>query len=81
MPAISMNNFRYLFSERDVLTITARVRFALDDAPFVAEDDDGGRYSYGDEGFPDDAPIIMSAREWFGVSPRPESEMPQPPWE
>jgi hypothetical protein len=66
-----MNNFRCLFSEKDILTITAKVRFVLDDAPFVAEDDDGGRYSYGDEGFPDSKPN-KSAREWFGVSPRPE---------
>lgn len=72
MPAGSMNDFRHLFSERDVLTITAKVRFVLDDAPFVAEDDDGGRYSYGDEGFPDLKPQV-SAREWFGVSPRTES--------
>ena len=67
-----MNDFRHLFSERDLLTITAKVRFVLDDAPFVAEDDDGGRYSYGDEGFPDPKPKV-SAREWFGVSPRTES--------
>lgn len=51
MPAICVNDFRYLFTERDFLTITARVQLALDDARFVAEDDDGGAYSYMDEGF------------------------------
>jgi hypothetical protein len=40
---------------------------------FVAEDDDGGRYRYGDEGFPATPPGI-SAREWFGVSLKAESE-------
>lgn len=79
MPAISMNDFRYLFSESDLLTITARVRFVLDDRPFVAEDDEGGRYGY-DEGFSDPPPRI-SACEWFGVSPRPESEMRERPCE
>jgi hypothetical protein len=78
MPPISMNDFRHLFTERDVLTITAKVRFVVHDAAFVAEDDDGGRYSYGEEGFPDPPPRIRTI-EWFGVSPRPESEMPDPP--
>jgi hypothetical protein len=80
MPAICLNDFRYLFSERDVLTITARVRIAVDGAQFVAEDDEGSRYNYSDEGFPDPPPR-MSARECFGVSPRPESERPESPWE
>jgi hypothetical protein len=71
MPALCINDFKYLFTVRDVLAITAKVRFALDDASFVAEDDDGGRYSYGDEGFPDPPPRV-SACEWFGVSPKPE---------
>lgn len=73
MPAISMNDFRYLFDDRDILAITSKVRFVLDDAPMVAEDDEGARYSYGQEGFPDRQPEI-TARAWFGVSPKYESE-------
>jgi hypothetical protein len=69
MPAMSINDFKYLFTAKDVLTITAKVRMVLDDTVFVAEDDQGGRYSYG-EGFPDSQPRIR-AYEWFGVSPRP----------
>jgi hypothetical protein len=73
IPAISMNDFKHLFTEQDILSITAKVRFVLDDEAFVAEDDEGGRYSYGDEGFPATRPRI-SAREWFGVSLKAESE-------
>lgn len=74
MPATCMNDFKHLFTARDILTITAKIRFALDDEPFVAEDDDGPRYSCGDENVSGVAPAV-SAREWFGVSPMPESEM------
>jgi hypothetical protein len=79
MPAICMNDFRYLFTERDLLAMTAKVQLVLDDASFVAEDDEGGRYCYGEEGFPDQPPRV-SAREWFGVSPKAESEIPDVPW-
>jgi hypothetical protein len=71
MSAACLRDLGCLFSERDLLTITAKVRFVLDDAPFVAEDEDGGRYSYGEDGFPDPPPRVR-AYEWFGVFPRPE---------
>jgi hypothetical protein len=70
-----MNDFKYLFTGRDILSITAKVRLVVDDQPFVAEDDEGGRYNYGDEGFPDSEPRI-TAREWFGVRPRTEADIP-----
>jgi len=67
MPAVEMADLRSLFSERDFLTITSRVRLGLDeDAGFVAEDNDGGKYSYGSEGLPDPSPKI-SAQQLFGV--------------
>lgn len=69
MPAMCVNDFRRLFSEREVLRITARVQIVVDDAAFVAENDDGGRYNYGEESSPNPAPKI-GAYEWFGVSPR-----------
>jgi hypothetical protein len=71
IPIGVVENFRQLFSAGDMLAITAKVRFAEDDAPFVAEDDNGGSYSYGSEGFPNDTPGL-SAAQWFGVSPKPE---------
>lgn len=69
MPAICMDDFRRLFTEREILSITARVRFSLDDARFVADDADGGRYDYVSDGFPDPKPRV-GACEWFGVSPK-----------
>jgi hypothetical protein len=69
VPAWALNDLRHLFSERDVLAITAKVPIVLDDASFVAEDEEGGIYNYGKEGFPEE-PSSFSAREWFGVSPK-----------
>jgi hypothetical protein len=71
MAAALLYDFKHLFSERDLLAITAKVRFVLDDALFVAEDDDGGRYTYGEDRFPDPPPGF-TAREWFRVSPKAE---------
>jgi hypothetical protein len=74
MPAISMNDFKFLFREADLLRITSKVRFVLDDEPFVAEDEEGGRYNYGQEGFPQREAGI-TAEEWFGVRPQSHKEM------
>jgi hypothetical protein len=66
-----MNDLRNLFTARDFLTLTSRIRLVVDDARLVAEDDDGGKYSYRDEGLPDRV-LNPSAKEWFRVSPKPE---------
>lgn len=66
-----MNDLRNLFTERDFLTLTSKVRLVLDDARIVAEDDDGGKYGYRDEGFPDGV-LKPGASEWFRVYPRPD---------
>jgi len=71
LPAIIMNDIRNLFTERDFLTLTSKVQFVLDDARIVADDDDGGKYSYRDEGFPDQV-LKPKADQWFGVCPKPE---------
>ena len=74
IPAISMNDFKFLFREADLLKITSKVRFVLDEEPFVAEDEEGGRYNYGQEGFPQSETRI-SADEWFGVRLQSHEEM------
>lgn len=43
----------------------------LDDARIVADDDDGGMYSYCDEGFADQV-LEPKAEQWFGICPSPE---------
>jgi hypothetical protein len=75
MPAIMENDFRWLFSDRDLFKITSKVQFIVDDAGMVAEDDDGGRYDYFHEGVPESGPGF-SAEDWLGVHPRPELEPP-----
>jgi len=46
--------------------VTARIELVPDeDAPFIAEDEAGGQYNYGSDGFPQRNPDI-SAGEWFG---------------
>jgi len=71
LPGIIMNDLWNLFTERDFLTLTSKLQFVLDDARIVADDDDGGKYSYSDEGFPYHRPN-PSAAEWFGVCPKSE---------
>jgi hypothetical protein len=67
-----MNNFRHLFTENDLLTITSKVQLVADGASFVAEDDQGASYNYGVEGFPSARPRV-TAQEAFGVSPKAKS--------
>ena len=55
----------------DYARITAKVALVADEAAMIAEDDQGGSYSYGQEGFPSECPTPPAA-EWLGVRPRPE---------
>lgn len=68
-PSLIMNDLRILFTERDFLTLTSKIKLLVDDGRLVAEDDDGGMYSYCDEGFPDHHPQ-PNAEDWFGVRPK-----------
>jgi len=47
------------------------VELIPDDAPIVAEDDDGHQYSYGKDGFPEKPPDIHT-EEWLGIQSLPE---------
>lgn len=46
-PGLIVDDLRGLFTPRDLLTLTSKIRLVVDDARLVAEDDDGGRYSFG----------------------------------
>lgn len=61
----------HLFTPEDYAQIIARVALVEDQAGMVAEDDMGGSYDYGEEGFPDERPSPCAA-EWLGVHPQPE---------
>jgi hypothetical protein len=61
----------HLFTPDAYAQILAKVALVADEAAMVAEDDQGGSYSYGQEGFPSERPAPRAA-EWLGVRPRPE---------
>ena len=58
-----------LFTAASLRVLESKLALVPDlDAPMVAEDEDGNRYSYGTEGFPRDHPT-PGAEEWLGVAP------------
>ena len=59
---------QHLFTPKTFQKIEERLQFVPDEAPIVAEDDQGAQYSYGDEGFSRVEPDI-DERTWLGVSP------------
>jgi hypothetical protein len=63
-----------LFTAEDYAQIVAKVALVADQAAgMVAEDDEGGSYSYGQEGFPSERPRPR-ADEWLGVRPRSDDD-------
>jgi hypothetical protein len=63
----------HLFTPDDYARIVAKIALIADEAPMVAEDDLGGSYSYGQEGFPKQT-AIPNAADWLGVKPRLEED-------
>ena len=59
---------RNVFSPESFAKLTAKLDLVADEAPMIAEDDAGQRYSYGDQGFPDENPE-PDAHQWLGVIP------------
>src|SRR4051812_30222773 len=64
----SLANIYQLFSQADRAKIDAKLTLVADEALIVAEDDLGGSYSYGQEGFPS-ARLTPSANDWLDVQP------------
>ncbi|MGK7905600.1 MAG: hypothetical protein AB4040_00010 [Synechococcus sp.] len=65
----ALNKIRnQLFTPEDYAKITAKLMLIADDAPMVAEDDLGGRYSYGQEGFSSERQPPRASK-WLGVKP------------
>ncbi len=57
-----------VLTPEDYARIVAKVTLVADEAEMVAEDDMGGSYNYGQEGFPSKRPTPQAA-EWLGVTP------------
>ena len=62
----------HLFTEETFARLDGKLVFVYDGSPFIAEDDSGRTYNYGQEGFPDETPDIPT-HEWLKVEP--DSEM------
>jgi hypothetical protein len=59
----------HLFLPQSWRQVTEKLRFIPDEnAPIVAEDDEGHGYSYGADGFPAERPS-PGAEDWLGVAP------------
>ena len=58
-----------IFTPADYVKIQAKVSLIEHGNSMVAEDDAGGSYDYGTEGFPDHRPTPTAA-DWLGVEPR-----------
>ena len=56
----------YLFSAETFSRLGQMIEFIYDGSPFIAEDETGGSYNYGQEGFSNQPPDIP-ASEWLGV--------------
>ena len=70
--SLSLADLRdHLFTPTDYAQITAKVALVADEVGMVAEDDEGGSYDYGKDGFPSERPT-PSAAEWLGVHPKLE---------
>jgi len=60
-----------LFTPDELAHINAKVALVADDAaPFIAEDDQGASFNYGDGDQPKRL-LKLRAAEWFGVEPGP----------
>ncbi len=67
--ATAENTLRTIvFSEESFAKLTSRLELLPSESPFVAEDDFGNQYSFGQQGFPERRPS-PSAEDWIGVQP------------
>jgi len=69
MYSASLSDIRDLFTLEDYAQIVEKVALIAEEVPMIAEDDFGGTYNYGLEGFPDERPVPR-ATEWLGVRPK-----------
>jgi hypothetical protein len=64
------DNLHYILGADALRSVRSKVKLvSRDDASLVAEDDKGGAYDYGREGFTKREPDIH-AEEWLGVRPQ-----------
>jgi len=58
----------HVFSTESFQILTSKLDMVPDEAPMVAEDDQGNSYSYGESGFPLTR-LDLDAQTWIGITP------------
>jgi hypothetical protein len=71
-PAMLENLRKHIFDPISFAQLESKLKLVGDEAPMIAEDEEGRSYSYGAEGFTKVEPDIR-ARDWLGVKPRLEA--------
>ncbi|MBN1667015.1 MAG: hypothetical protein JW862_07995 [Anaerolineales bacterium] len=66
------NAIDFLFTPESLAQLARKIELVYDGSPFIAEDELGNRYNYGQEGFTE-ARLEVRAEEWLGVSPDSEA--------
>jgi len=62
------NELKRVLSIEDYTKLISKINIIGDNSPFIAIDETGKSYSYGEEGFSKERPDIR-AQDWFGVTP------------
>ena len=65
---VALDDLRSLFRNESFARISAKLELVPGRSLFVAEDEEGHTYSYGDRGFPASRPRPR-AEEWLGMHP------------
>jgi len=66
-----IRDLRIILGKDGFSALESKLKLIPDDAPIIAEDEEGRKYSYGDEGFSYKDPDV-SARDWLKIRPLPE---------
>jgi hypothetical protein len=68
------NAIEWLFKPETLNKLKEKMELIYDESPFIAEDDHGNCYNYGEEGFAEAQPDI-DARDWLMIAPDSEEYM------
>ena len=65
---VYFKSIKSIFKQEDFIKLQDKLKFIIDDAHIIAEDDDGHAYDYSKEGFPKSKPSLR-AKDWLGIKP------------
>lgn len=62
------DELKRVLSKEDYAQLKSKIEIIGDNSPFIATDETGKTYNYGEEGFSNKKPDIR-AQDWLGVTP------------